>query len=65
MFDLVGLLHGTDLFAFQFVLKALAATKVHPALAVRLLGRGGGRLVLAYLHAEHEEPRTLAHEFLT
>lgn len=62
--DLVHLLHGTDLFAFQFVLKALTVTQVDPALAAPLLGHGGGRLVIAYLGAKHDEQHDLAHGFL-
>jgi hypothetical protein len=63
--DLISLLHGTDLFAFQFVLKALTATRIDPELAGPILGHGGGRLVLAYLRAEHEEQRALARSFLS
>jgi hypothetical protein len=62
--DLAHLLHGTDLFAFQFLLKALSATEVEPALARSLLGQGGGRLLLAYLRAQHDDQRGLAHDFL-
>jgi hypothetical protein len=62
--DLVSLLHGTDLFAFQFLLKALTVTKIDPVLAGPLLRRGGARLVIAYLRAEHEEQRYLARRFL-
>jgi hypothetical protein len=62
--DLVDLLHGTDLDAFQFVLKTLIATSVDSALASSLLTHGGARLAIAYLHAEHEEQRNLAHIFL-
>jgi hypothetical protein len=62
--DLVKLLHGTDLFAFQFVLKALTVTKIDPALAGPLLRHGGARLVISHLRAEHDEQRDLAHGFL-
>lgn len=62
--DLVALLHGTDLFAFQFVLKTLTETKIDTALAGALLGHGGARLVVAYLGANHDEQRDLAHSFL-
>lgn len=62
--DLVDVLHGTDLFAFQFVLKTLTVTKIEPSLAGRLLGHGGARLVIAYLRAKHDEQRELAHGFL-
>ncbi|HEX4310965.1 MAG TPA: hypothetical protein VHZ25_13115 [Acidobacteriaceae bacterium] len=61
---MVPLLHGTDLFGFPFVLKALAATRAAPALAGPLLEHGGARLVIAYLGAGHEEQRDLAHKFL-
>lgn len=63
-FDLVKLLRGTDLFAFQFLLKALTETKIKPALARPLLGQGGSRLVIAYLLAQHDEQRDLARNFL-
>jgi hypothetical protein len=62
--DLVRLLHGTDLFAFQFVLKALTVTQIDPKVAAPLLAHGGGRLVIAYLRAQHDEQRDLAHGFL-
>jgi hypothetical protein len=62
--DLIDLLHGTDLFAFQFVLKTLTTTKIDTALAGPLLGHGGARLVVAYLRANHDEQRDLAHAFL-
>lgn len=62
--DLVHLLRGTDLFAFQFVLKGLTATQINPDLARPLLGHGGARLVMAYLRAEHPEQHELAHAFL-
>jgi hypothetical protein len=63
--DLVPLLHGTDLFGFPFVLKALAETHAAPALAGPLLEHGGARLVIAYLGADHKEQRDLARKFLT
>jgi hypothetical protein len=62
--DLVSLLHGTDLFAFPFVLKALTVTHAAPTLAAPLLEHGGARLVIAYLGAGHPEERDLAHKFL-
>lgn len=62
--DLVYLLHGTDLFAFQFLLKALAVTKIDPVLAGPLLGHDGARLAIAYLRAEDGENRDLARRFL-
>jgi hypothetical protein len=62
--DLTDLLHGTDLFAFQFVLKTLSATEVSPALAGPLLSHGGARLVIAYLRAHHEDQHDIAHQFL-
>ena len=62
--DLIALLHGTDLFAFQVVLKTLTMTKIDTALAGPLLGHGGARLVVAYLRAKHDEQRELAQAFL-
>jgi hypothetical protein len=62
--DLRTILGGTNLFAFPFLLKVLAATKVDPRLAQGLLASGNGRLVLAYLTAEHKHESELAHEFL-
>jgi hypothetical protein len=62
--DLVDLLHGTDLFAFQFVLKTLTVTKIDTAFAGPLLGRGGARLVVAYLRAKHDDQHDLARAFL-
>jgi hypothetical protein len=62
--DLVDLLHGTDLFAFQFVLKTITVTKIDTALAGPLLGHGGARLVVAYLRAKHDDQRDLARAFL-
>jgi hypothetical protein len=62
--DLVHLLHGTDLFAFQFLLKVLSVTNIDPALSRPLLGHGGARLAIAYLRAEHDEQRDLARTFL-
>lgn len=63
--DLIDLLHGTDLFAFPFVLKTLTVTKVDSALSRSLLGNGGARLALAYLGAKHEQEHDIAHRFLT
>jgi hypothetical protein len=62
--DLTALLHGTDLFAFQFVLKALTATKIDTSLASPLLGHGGARLVIDYLGATNDDDRGFAHAFL-
>jgi hypothetical protein len=62
--DLVDLLRGTDLFAFQFVLKTLTVTKIDPSLAVPLLSHGSARLAIAYLRAQHAEQRNLARSFL-
>ena len=39
-------------------------TQIDPELAGPLLAHGGGRLVLAYLRAKHDEQRELAHGFL-
>jgi hypothetical protein len=62
--DIVPLLRGTNLFAFVFLLKALAATGVNQSLAGPLLSRGNARLVIAYLNAAHPEEHDLAHSFL-
>ncbi len=51
-----AVLDGTDLFAHNALLDALAATKVAPALAPALL-RGGGELVLAKLRSRTRSPR--------
>lgn len=55
--DLVDLLHGTDLFAFDVVLKTLSATDISPALARPLLSHGGARLAIDYLRAHHAAAR--------
>jgi hypothetical protein len=58
-----AVLDGTDLFAHDDLLAALAATQVSPRLARPLLA-GGGRLVLAKLRASAPHQRTLARRFL-
>jgi len=62
--ELAAVLHGTNLFAFQDLLQALGATGIDPQLAAPLVGRGGGRLVLAYLRARHADERNAAHSLL-
>lgn len=62
--DLVSLLHGTNLFAFQFVLKTLTLTQIDNTLAGPILRDGGARLAIAYLRARHHEQYDLAHQFL-
>ncbi len=62
--DMVRILRGTNLFAFPFLLKVLTVTKIEPTLARPLLGHGGGRIVLAYLRAVHQDEHNIAHGFL-
>jgi hypothetical protein len=59
-----AVLDGTDLFAHNTLLDALAATRVDPALASALL-RGGGELVLAKLRSQDPSGARAAHRFLT
>ncbi len=58
-----AVLDGTDLFAHNDLLDALAATQVSPRLARPLLA-GGGRLVLAKLRSSAPREHTLARRFL-
>jgi hypothetical protein len=58
-----AVLDGTDLFAHNALLDALAATKVDRALASALL-RGGGDLVLAKLRSQDPIAARAAHRFL-
>jgi hypothetical protein len=62
--DLAAVLHGTNLFTFSELVRALAATSVDPGLARPLLGNGGGRLLLAYIGARHDNERQIAHALL-
>lgn len=63
--DIANVLRGTNVFALRFLLKELTTTQIDPALSSRLLGNGGGRLVLSYLRAQEDhEARDLAHRFL-
>lgn len=58
------LLNGTNLFAFQTVLELLTEIPL-PAEVVRsFFAKSGGHMVLAFLGAQHEEPRERAHRFL-
>lgn len=59
-----ALLDGTNLFAHNQVMETLAATRVSPALAPRLL-RAGGAIVLAKLSALDPRARSAAHSLLT
>ena len=58
------LLNGTNLFALPHVLRTLSKTGVSTRLAKPLLKNGGGRMLLPYLRAKHEEERTLSHGLL-
>jgi hypothetical protein len=58
------LLNGTDLFALPQVLRTLSKTSVSHRLAKPLLRNGGGRMLLPYLRAQHEDERTLSHGLL-
>ena len=58
-----AVLDGTNLFAHNDLLDALAATKVDPALAAALL-RGGGELVLAKLRSQDRIAAHAAYHFL-
>jgi len=58
-----ALLDGTNLFAHNDVMTALAATDVSPVLAPRLLG-GGGVLILAKLGSSDPSGRVAAHRLL-
>jgi hypothetical protein len=58
-----AVLDGTDLFAHDALLAALAATRVSPRLARPLLA-GGGHLVLAKLRSSAPRERALARRFL-
>jgi hypothetical protein len=60
-----ALLDGTNLFAHNQVMETLVATRVGPALAPRLLGGGGGAIVLAKLGALDPRASTAAHDLLT
>ena len=58
------LLNGTNLFALTQVLRTLSQTNLSPKLAKPLLRNGGGRMLLPYLRAKHEDERTLSHGLL-
>jgi hypothetical protein len=60
-----ALLDGTNLFAHTQLMETLAATRVSPELAPRLLGGGGGAIVLAKVGALDPRARTAAHRLLT
>jgi hypothetical protein len=62
--DLSAVLHGTNLFVFNELVRTLAATGVDPSMARVLLGNGGARLLLAYLKAQHDVERNSAHGLL-
>jgi hypothetical protein len=62
--DLSAVLHGTNLFVYNELVRTLAATGVDPAMAGVLLGSGGARLLLACLAARHDVERTGAHALL-
>jgi hypothetical protein len=54
---------GTNLFGFDGMLRALAATSINPSLAPTLLASGGG-LIRAKLHSGDAWARDAAREFL-
>ena len=62
--DLAAVLRGTNLFAFQGLVRTLAATGIDSNLAALLLRNGGGRMLLAYLGARHDAERKAAHALL-
>jgi hypothetical protein len=62
--DLAAVLHGTNPFAFLELVRALSVTSVDRAMAVALLGHGGGRLLLAHLDARHDAEHAAAHALL-
>lgn len=61
--DLRAILDGTNLYAFDDVLRTLARTSVSPDLADELLA-GGGKLVLAHLRSSNPYLRDSARHFL-
>ena len=63
--DLAALLRGTNLFVFNELVRTVASTGIDPAMAPRLLGQGGGRLLLLYLSAQHDAERDEARSLLT
>lgn len=57
------LLDGTNLFSFKTALKVLTKTNISPELS-REIFKNGGKLILAYLKANHNEERDTAYNFL-
>ena len=62
--DLAAILHGSNLFGFNELVRTLTATSVDPSMAKALLGNGGARLLLACLAAQHDYERNGAHALL-
>jgi len=62
--DIAAVLHGTNLFGFNELLRTLTATGVDPSMAKSLLGNGGARLLLLCLAAQHDTERNGAHALL-
>jgi len=58
------LINGTNLFAFNTVLKVLSSTKVSEYLVPKMFSQTNGYLILSYLKANHEIEKNLAHDFL-
>lgn len=59
------LINGTNLFAFDTVLKVLTKTNLSEKLFKRLIDKSKGHLILSYLKANHKDERELAYRFLT
>jgi hypothetical protein len=62
--DIAAVLHGTNLFGFNELVRTLTATGVPPSMAGALLRDGGARLLLADLAAQHDSERDNAHALL-
>ena len=63
--SLQHLMRGTNLFAYNTVLKMLPRTGLDQALASQLLTDGGSDVLAAYLDAEFGKVREFGHEFLS
>ena len=62
--DLAAILHGSNLFGFNELVRTLKDTSVDPSMAKALLGNGGARILLACLAARHDDERNSAHALL-
>ncbi len=58
------LLNGTNPFATPVTIQTLLKTEVSPKLAGALIGNKNGKILLAYLKAQHGFERGLAHQLL-